>query len=189
MESTGDEPISLLVMASSSSNPKASQNKPKRPRENDPDTLESEHSQPTMSTASPRFLVIHSQGESSISSFSPFVIEKVLIGMASEPRSIKKLRSGYLLVEYTNKKANRKSITLEIIPQPESASVSACLPQHLQGVSEEEIFEEMRDQGVIHVRRIKVRRDDALKDKHFRVHLQYISLAKTTENCLSSCLR
>ena len=34
----------------------------------------------------------------------------------------------------------------------------------LKGVSEEEIHEAMREQGVIHVRRIKVRRDDALKD-------------------------
>ena len=92
VESTGDEPHTLFIMASSSSNPKASQNKPKRPRENDSDTSENEHSQPTMSTASPRFLVIHSQ-ERSISSLSPFVIEKVLIGMAGEPRSIKKLRS------------------------------------------------------------------------------------------------
>ena len=57
-----------------------------------------------MSTASPRFLVIHSQEERSISSLSPFVIEKVLIGMAGEPGSIKKLRSGDLFVEYTNKK-------------------------------------------------------------------------------------
>ena len=34
----------------------------------------------------------------------------------------------------------------------------------LKGISEEEILEEMREQGVIHVQRIKVRRDDALKD-------------------------
>ena len=90
VESTGDELFTLLIMASSSSNPKASQNKPKRPRENDSDTSENEQSQPTMSTASPRFLVIHSQEERSISSLSPFVIDKVLIGMAGEPKSIKK---------------------------------------------------------------------------------------------------
>ena len=89
MESTGDELFTLLIMASSSSNPKASQSKPKRPRENDSDTSENEHSQPTTSTASPRFLVIHSQEERSVSSLSPFVIEKVLNGMAGEPRSIK----------------------------------------------------------------------------------------------------
>ena len=93
----------ILIMASSTSNPKASQNKTKRPRENDPDTSENEHSQPT-SSASPRFLVIHSQEKRSVSSLSPFVIEKVLNGMSGEPRSIKKLRSGDLLVEYTNKK-------------------------------------------------------------------------------------
>ena len=77
-------------MASLSSNSKASQNKPKRPRENDSDTSENEHSQPTMSTASPRFLVIHSQEERTVSSLSPFVIQKVLNGMAGEPKSIKK---------------------------------------------------------------------------------------------------
>ena len=89
-ESTGDELFTMLIMASLSSNPKASQNKPKRSRENDSDTSENEHSQPTMSTASPRFRVIHSQEERSISNLSPFVIEKVLIGMAGEPKSIKK---------------------------------------------------------------------------------------------------
>ena len=41
----------------------------------------------------------------------------------------------------------------------------------LKGVNEQEILKEMREQGVINVRRIKVRRDDALKHKHFRVHL------------------
>ena len=48
--------------------------------------------------------------------------------MAGEPRSIKKLRSGDLLVEYTDKKQ------IENL-QPESASVSTCLPQHLRGWS------------------------------------------------------
>ena len=68
------------------------------------DSSENEHNQPTTSTASPRFLVIHSTEERSISSLSPFVIEKVLTAMAGVPKSIKQLRSGDLLVEYTNKK-------------------------------------------------------------------------------------
>ena len=88
VESTGDESFTLLIMASSTSNPKASQNKTKWLRENDSDTSENEHSQPTTS-ASPRFLVIPSQEERSVSSLSPFVIEKVLNGMAGEPKSIK----------------------------------------------------------------------------------------------------
>ena len=88
VESTGDELFTLLIMASLTSNTKASQNKPKWPRENDSDTSENEHSQPTTSTASPRFLVINSQEERSVSSLSPFVNEKVLNSMAGEPRSI-----------------------------------------------------------------------------------------------------
>ena len=34
----------------------------------------------------------------------------------------------------------------------------------LKGVSEQEILEEMREQGVINVRRIKIRRDGTVKD-------------------------
>ena len=102
--------FTLLIMASSSSNPKAFKinrnghvkttltrqrtsivnRQCLQLRENDSDTSESKHSQPTMSTASRPFLVIHSQEERSISSLFPLVIEKVLIGMAGEPKSIKK---------------------------------------------------------------------------------------------------
>ena len=39
-----------------------------------------------------------------MSSLSPFVIEKTLHGIAGVPKSIKKLRSGDLLVEYANTK-------------------------------------------------------------------------------------
>ena len=159
-------------MASLTSNPKASQNKTKRPRENDSDTSENEHSQPT-SSASPRFLVIHSQEERSVSSLSPFVIEKVLNGMAGEPRSIKKLCSGDLLVEYTNKKQIETLLRLQKfhdlrVQVSLHGSLNTCKGvvrcPDLKGVSEQEILEEMREQGVINVRRIKVRHDGTLKD-------------------------
>ena len=126
-----------------------------------------------MSTASPRFLVIHSQEERSISSLSPFVIEKVFIGMAGEPKGKKKLRSGDLLVEYTNTKQIKNLLRWTLFHNLKvqvslHASLNTCKGlvrcPDLKGVSEEEILEEMREQGVIHVRRIKVRRDDALKD-------------------------
>ena len=102
-----------------------------------------------MSTASPRFLVIHSQEERSISSLSPFVIEKVLIGMAGEPRSIEKnIRSGDLLVEYTNKKQIKNLLRLKTFHDLKmQVSLHAshntckgvvCCP-NLKGVSEEEI--------------------------------------------------
>ena len=93
--------------------------------------------------------------------------------MAGEPKSIKKLRSGDLLVEYTNKKQIENLLRLKSFHNLKvqvslHASLNTCKGAvrcpDLKGVSEEEILEEMRQQGVIHVRRIKVRRDDALKD-------------------------
>ena len=57
--------------------------------------------------------MIHSQEEMSVSSLSPFVIQKVLNGMAGEPRSITKLRPGDLLVEYTNKKLIESLLRLQ----------------------------------------------------------------------------
>ena len=96
--------VFFLIMASSTSNPKASQNNPKRPRQNDSGTSENEYSQPTTSQPSSRFLVISSKEEDrQMSNISPFVIEKVLHGMVGVPKSIKKLRSGDLLVEYERK--------------------------------------------------------------------------------------
>ena len=73
----GPCPTVIQIVGRPSTGTKASQNKLKRIRENDSDTSENEHSQPTMSTASPRYLVIHSQEEKSISSLSPFVIESL----------------------------------------------------------------------------------------------------------------
>ncbi|MES9994112.1 MAG: hypothetical protein ABW098_19340 [Candidatus Thiodiazotropha sp.] len=134
---------------------------------------ENENSQSATSTASPRFLVITSQEERQVSSLSPFIIEKVLNGMAGVPKSIKKLRSGDLLVEYSNKKQIENLLRLEKFHDLHvkvslhgslntSKGVVRC--PDLRGVSEQEILENMREQGVVGVRRIKVRRDGSLKD-------------------------
>ena len=97
--------MKLFFFLMAPSNPKASQHSSKRQREFDPDdTSESEHSRQTTSTATPCFLVIASRQDRQMSSLSPFVIEKTLHGIADVPKSIKKLRSGDLLVEYTNRK-------------------------------------------------------------------------------------
>ena len=48
----------------------------------------------------PRFLVIHSEEEGKdISSLSPFLIHKTIMSVAGEPKSIKNLRSGDLLIQ------------------------------------------------------------------------------------------
>ena len=76
-------------------------------------------------------------------------------------------------MEYTNKKQVENLLRLKSFHNLKKqvslhASLNTCKGvvrcPDLKGVSEEELLEEMREQGVIHVRRIKVRRDDALKD-------------------------
>ncbi|MES9994362.1 MAG: hypothetical protein ABW098_20625 [Candidatus Thiodiazotropha sp.] len=166
--------FSLFLMAPPTSNPKASQNNSKRPRSTDSDDMsENEHSQPAISSASPRFLVISSTEERSVSSLSPFVIEKVLNGIAGVPKSIKKLRSGDLLVEYVNKKQIENLLRLDKffdlkVKVSLHGSLNSCKGvvrcPDLKGCSDQEILENMREQGVIGVRRIKVRRDGTLKD-------------------------
>ena len=48
----------------------------------------------------PRFLIIHSEVEGKdISLLSPFLIHKTIMSMAGEPKSIKHLRSGDLLIQ------------------------------------------------------------------------------------------
>ena len=76
-------------------------------------------------------------------------------------------------MEYTNKKQIESLLRLKKFHDLKvqvslHGSLNTCKGvvrcPDLKGVSEQEILEEMREQGVINVRRIKVRRDDALKD-------------------------
>ena len=65
-------------------------------------------SQPTKSSSStstktpyvPRFLLIHSDQEETISSLSPFLVHKTIMSLTGEPKSIKTLRSGDLLIQF-----------------------------------------------------------------------------------------
>ncbi|GFU05663.1 putative RNA-directed DNA polymerase from transposon X-element [Trichonephila clavipes] len=75
---------------------------------------------------------------------SPFVIHKAIIGIGGEPKSIKKLRSGDLLIETT-------SALESVVSEPD-----------LLSSSEAEILEGLSDQGVTQVRRISVKKDSSL---------------------------
>ena len=145
--------VFFLIIASSTSNPKASQNNPKRPRQNDSDTSQYEYSQPTTSQPSSHFLVISlKEEERQISNISPFAIEKVLHGMVGVPKSIKKLKSGDLLVEYEKKKQIDTLLRLEKFHDLKvkvslHSSLNTCKGvvrcPDLKGASEQEILEEM----------------------------------------------
>ena len=187
-------------MAPSNSNPKASQHSSKRQREFDSDdTSESKHSQQTTSTATPCFLVIASRQDRQMSSLFPFVIEITLHGIAGVQKSVKKLRSGDLLVEYTNRKHIENLLRTEKffdfdVTVSLHTSLNTCKGvvrcPDLSGCSEQEILENMREQGVIAVRRIKIRRDGTLKDTNTVIFTFSTSvLPKRSKDCLSSCLR
>ncbi|XP_015925526.2 uncharacterized protein [Parasteatoda tepidariorum] len=107
----------------------------------------------------------------SFSKISPFLIRKALISVLGEVTSVRKLRSGDLLVQVSSEK---QATTLSTCKSICSFSVNVTPHKTLntsRGVisqsefiddTEEMIVDELRDQHVIAVRRIKVRRNGQL---------------------------
>ena len=141
-------------------------------------------SQPTKSSSSssatstkkpyvPRFLIIHSEKEGeTISSLSPFVVHKTIMSIAGEPKSIKNLRSGDLLIQCA-KEAHEKNLLqmktfcgLKCSVTPHSSlntSKGIIRCPALNRVTSDDIKEGMVEQGVTDVRRITVCRDGETK--------------------------
>ena len=137
-------------------------------------------SQPTKSSSStstktpyvPRFLLIHSDQEETISSLSPFLVHKTIMSLTGEPKSIKTLRSGDLLIQCA-KETHEKTLLqmktfcgLKCSVKPHSSlntSKGIVRCPALSKVTSEHILEFMADQGVTDVRRINVRRDGEMK--------------------------
>jgi len=121
----------------------------------------------------PRFLLISASSTDVPLKLSPFAIEKGIQGIAGSPKSIRRLRSGDLLVEVIKKAHSNnllKASTFVGIPikcEPHkglnsSKGVFRC--SDLQDCSEDEILYELKDQGVTELKRIKIRRDGGLRD-------------------------
>ncbi|GBN28201.1 hypothetical protein AVEN_129301-1 [Araneus ventricosus] len=121
----------------------------------------------------PTFFVISrisSQNET-FHGVSPFLVEKAITGSVGNVKTTKKLRSCDLLVEVESPKqakeiSNFKSLsTIPVTVKPHatlnsSKGVISC--GELLNESEEKITAELKSQGVIHVRRITIRRDGLL---------------------------
>ncbi|GFW44326.1 uncharacterized protein TNCV_1747551 [Trichonephila clavipes] len=98
---------------------------------------------------------------------SPFEIHKALIGIGSEPKSIKRLSYGYLLIE-TISALQTKSFLLAktFLNSPVTVTSHKTLntcrgvisEPDLLNTPESEILEGFSDQGVIQVRRITIRK-------------------------------
>ncbi|KAG1649840.1 RNA-directed DNA polymerase from mobile element jockey [Nymphon striatum] len=114
----------------------------------------------------PRFLVIHQSkvdNSKSLSNLSPFAINKVIISLGGEPKSVKKLFSGDILVEtqsrsHTSKLLKTKSFfDIPVTVTPHSSlnySKGVIRSRDLKDCSEEELLTELADQGVTAVKKI-----------------------------------
>ncbi|XP_041376689.1 uncharacterized protein LOC121389145 [Gigantopelta aegis] len=111
----------------------------------------------------PRFLVISSTDDGALKKLSPFAIQKGLVGLAGEPKNVTKIKNGSLLVECLLKSTILANIRINVLPHTSlnsSKGVVRC--RDLEGVSDEEICDNLTSQDVTVVRRIKVRRNNEL---------------------------
>ncbi|GBO39398.1 hypothetical protein AVEN_79287-1 [Araneus ventricosus] len=107
---------------------------------------------------------------------SPFIVEKALTSTIGEVSNVRKLRTGDLLVEVQSRQQSQKIMkikafaTILVIVSPHvslnsSKGVITC--GELLNESLDVIANELKSQGVTHVRRITIRRDGRLLDtKH-----------------------
>ena len=117
----------------------------------------------------PRFLLVRaSDKDRPLTKLSPFAIHKGIQGLAGTVTDVKRLRSGDILVE-VDRKAQAKNLLkckffvntpVEVSPHRTlntSKGVIRC--RELVECFEDEILAELRDQGVIGVHRITIKRD------------------------------
>ncbi|GFT42995.1 uncharacterized protein TNCV_1615581 [Trichonephila clavipes] len=101
-----------------------------------------------------------------MSNKSPFAVHKALFGIGGEPKTVKRLRSGDLLIE-THSAIQTKSFLLAktflnsplmVTPHKSLNSCRGVISEpDLLTTSESEILEGFSDQGVIQVRRITIK--------------------------------
>lgn len=138
--------------------------------DSDPDTARL--SQTTKQQSYPTFIIIESKDNNkTIASLSPFIIEKQILGLIGNPKQVKKLKSGSLLVEVTKQSQSKillkttKFFQIPVNCYPhKSLNTSRGLIRcpDLRGVSDEEITTELKDQNVTAARRIKIKKDEQL---------------------------
>ncbi|GFW07436.1 RNA-directed DNA polymerase from mobile element jockey [Trichonephila clavipes] len=132
-----------------------------------------------------------------MSKISPFAIHKTLIGIGGEPKSVKRLRSGDLLIE-TMSDLQTKSFLLAktFLNSPVTVSPHKTLNSCRGVISEPdllstpdaEILEGFSDQGVIQVRRIAIKRDsNIIPTKHIILTFNKPKLPTTVKAGYLNC--
>ena len=122
-----------------------------------------------------RFLVIESADEGELAKLSPFAVSKGINGLAGEPKTLKRLRSGAYMVEVTRKAhADNllKSKLLAMVPinvsphRSLNSKKGVLWCRELDTVSLTEIKEELASQQVTEVKRISVTRAGKKENIH-----------------------
>ena len=140
-----------------------------------PDSDDDEHVASAIFTSQDnfaRYLIIKSKtSEKPITSLSPFVIEKQIEATIGTAKSVKKLKDHTLLVETTRKGQTdnlKKMDTFFGVPvevtEHKSLNSSKGIIRNkiLKEESEENILDYLRPQGVTHVKRFKIRKNNEL---------------------------
>ncbi|GFW63662.1 RNA-directed DNA polymerase from mobile element jockey [Trichonephila clavipes] len=132
-----------------------------------------------------------------MSKISPFAIHKTLIGIGGEPKSVKRLRSGDLLIE-TISDLQTKSFLLAktffnspvtVSPHKTLNSCKGVISKpDLLNTPDAEILEGFSDQGIIQVRRITIKRNsNIIPTKHIILTFNKPKLPTTVKAGYLNC--
>ena len=120
----------------------------------------------------PRFLMMMSgDDEKSLSRLSTFAIQKGIQGLVGEPKTIKRLRSGDLLIE-----VDRESHSTKLLKITELANVPVKVSPHrtlntskgvlrtpeLKNTTREELIDQLKQQGVTDARMVTIKKNDVI---------------------------
>ena len=166
--------------------PASSKNKRQQPDSED----ETEASTIFTSDNFPRFLVIKSEEEDkSITSPSPFVIEKQIESFIGTPKTVKKLKNKTLLVETTRQAQTENLLKVKKNLQHEvsvsehrtlNTSKGIIKERTLKGESEQDIYDYLKSLGVIGVKRFTIKTDhDVIQTNTLLLTFNSITVPKT----------
>ena len=110
-------------------------------------------------------MIESTEEETPITRLSPFIIEKVIYGIAGQVKGVKKLRNETLLVEVFRKKQAENLLKItEFFSQKVRVYAHTTLNSSrgiirdpmLKGCSDQEVLEGLKEKGVTGVRRITI---------------------------------